>query len=79
MREFATVYEQLSSMSVLHYVTESLAYVVAANMDSGAQDYHLEAAVSKIFASESAWAVVDEAIQVVLNVFKLTSEGVFFS
>ena len=51
-------------MSTLHYVTESVAYVVAANMDAGADDYHLEAAVSKIFASESAWTVVDEAIQI---------------
>ena len=51
-------------MSVLHYVTESLAFVVAANMDAGAEDYHLEAAISKIFASESAWTVVDDAIQI---------------
>ncbi|WP_264767357.1 acyl-CoA dehydrogenase family protein, partial [Klebsiella pneumoniae] len=27
-------------------------------------DYHLEAAISKVFASDSAWAVVDEAIQI---------------
>ena len=51
-------------MAVLHYVTESIAYAVAANMDNGADDYHLETAVSKIFASESAWTVVDEAIQI---------------
>ena len=28
------------------------------------QDYQLEAAISKVFASEAAWFVTDEAIQV---------------
>lgn len=51
-------------MAMLQYVTESLAYMVSGNMDSGATDYHLEAAISKVFASDSAWNVVDEAIQV---------------
>jgi len=65
VRAFSSDFEKLSWMSIHHYVTESLAYVVAANMDSGAEDYHLETAVSKIFASESAWKVVDDAIQLV--------------
>ena len=33
-------------------------------MDAGYEDYQLEAAISKIFASEAAWFVTDEAIQV---------------
>ena len=33
-------------------------------MDAGYEDYQLEAAISKIFASEAAWNVTDEAIQV---------------
>lgn len=33
---------------MLQYTTESLAYMVSGNMDSGAQDYHLEAAISKV-------------------------------
>lgn len=51
-------------MAMLQYVTESLAYMVSGNMDNGATDYHLEAAISKVFASDSAWIAVDEAIQV---------------
>lgn len=50
-------------MAMLQYVTESLAYMVSGNMDSGCTDYHLEAAISKVFASDAAWAVVDEAVQ----------------
>lgn len=33
---------------MLHYVTESMAYMISGNMDSGAQNYHLEAAISKV-------------------------------
>merc|ERR1711971_1370355 len=32
--------------------------------DQGHKDYQLEAAVSKIFSSEAAWYVTDEAIQI---------------
>ncbi|CAH0392334.1 unnamed protein product [Bemisia tabaci] len=61
---FGTIQEKIARMAVLHYVTESLAYMISGNMDSGSQDYHLEAAISKVFASESAWYVTDEAIQI---------------
>lgn len=61
---FGTIQEKLARMTMLHYVTESMAYMISSNMDSGSKDYHLEAAVSKCFASEAAWAVTDEAIQV---------------
>ncbi|CAH0767479.1 unnamed protein product [Diatraea saccharalis] len=62
--EFGTIQEKLARMALQQYATESLAYLVSGNMDCGAQDYHLEAAVSKVFASEAAWNVVDEAIQI---------------
>ena len=51
-------------MSMIHYATESMAYMVAGTMDAGYDDYQLEAAISKIFASEAAWFVTDEAIQI---------------
>ncbi|XP_037784673.1 very long-chain specific acyl-CoA dehydrogenase, mitochondrial-like [Penaeus monodon] len=61
---FGTIQEKLARMAMLHYVTESMAYMISSNMDSGSKDYHLEAAISKVFASEAAWTVTDEAIQV---------------
>ncbi|XP_076657414.1 acyl-CoA dehydrogenase very long chain [Halictus rubicundus] len=61
---YGTIQEKLGRMAMLQYVTESLAYTICGNMDSGSQDYHLEAAISKCFASESAWWVCDEAIQI---------------
>lgn len=45
---FGTIQEKLARMALLHYVTESLAYMISGNMDNGSQDYHLEAAISKV-------------------------------
>lgn len=42
---------------------QSVAYALSGNMDRGFVDYHLEAAVSKVLSSESAWWVCDESIQ----------------
>ncbi|CAH2049786.1 unnamed protein product, partial [Iphiclides podalirius] len=75
LRDFGAVQEKLARMALLQYVTESLAYMVSGNMDSGAQDYHLEAAISKVFASDSAWAVVDESIQILGGMGFMKSAG----
>lgn len=61
---FGAIQEKIARMSMLQYVTESMAYMISGNMDSGSQHYHLEAAISKCFASEAAWNVCDEAIQI---------------
>lgn len=46
---YGTIQEKIARMSMLHYVTESIAYMICNNMDLGSQDYHLEAAISKVF------------------------------
>uniref|UniRef100_A0A182NB72 Very long-chain specific acyl-CoA dehydrogenase, mitochondrial n=1 Tax=Anopheles dirus TaxID=7168 RepID=A0A182NB72_9DIPT len=61
---YGGIQEKLARMAMHHYVTQSMAYMISGNMDTGSQDYHLEAAISKVFASESAWYVCDEAIQI---------------
>jgi very long chain acyl-CoA dehydrogenase len=45
---YGSVQEKLAHMAIKHYVTESIAYTVAGNMDSGFTDYQLEAAISKV-------------------------------
>merc|ERR1712136_734823 len=61
---YGAVQEKIARMSMIHYATESTAYMVAGTMDRGYEDYQLEAAISKIFASEAAWFVTDEGIQI---------------
>merc|ERR1712223_1578104 len=61
---YGAIQEKIARMRMVHYATESMAYMVSGIMDSGATDYQLEAAISKVFASESAWFVTDEAIQI---------------
>lgn len=45
---FGTIQEKIARMTILHYVTESMAYMISGNMDSGSKHYHLEAAISKV-------------------------------
>merc|ERR1712142_1263191 len=61
---YGAIQEKIARMSMTHYATESTAYMISGIMDSGWGDYQLEAAISKVFASEAAWFVTDEAIQV---------------
>lgn len=46
---YGTIQEKIAHMAMLHYVTESIAYCLSGNMDSGSIDYHLEAAISKVW------------------------------
>lgn len=64
LEAYGGIQEKIARMAVLHYVNQSIAYMISGNMDLGSNDYHLEAAISKVFASESAWYVCDEAIQI---------------
>ncbi|KAJ8401725.1 hypothetical protein AAFF_G00376960 [Aldrovandia affinis] len=64
IHNYGAIQEKMAQMAMLHYITESMAYMISGNMDSGASDFQIEAAISKIFASEAAWTVTDECIQV---------------
>lgn len=61
---YGAIQEKIARMAMLQYVTESLAYMISGNMDRGSVDFQLEAAISKVFASEAAWTVTDESIQI---------------
>lgn len=73
---FGTIQEKIARMAMLHYQSESLAYMIAGMMDRGAKDFQLEAAVGKITASESAWNVCDETIQVLGGMGYMRDAGV---
>lgn len=46
---YGGIQEKIARMAMLQYVTESMAYMISGNMDSGSQHYHLEAAISKVY------------------------------
>lgn len=64
IEEYGGIQEKLARMALYQYATESMAFMISSNMDGGSTDYHLEAAISKVFASEAAWYVCDESIQI---------------
>ncbi|XP_030151981.1 very long-chain specific acyl-CoA dehydrogenase, mitochondrial isoform X2 [Lynx canadensis] len=76
IHNFGLIQEKLARMAILHYVTESMAYMVSANMDQGSTDFQIEAAISKIFGSEAAWKVTDECIQVMGGMGFMKEPGV---
>ena len=62
--DFITIQDKLAQMTVRCFATESLVNYVASLVDNGCEDYSLEAAVSKIYATEALWFVADEALQI---------------
>ncbi|ERE69361.1 very long-chain specific acyl-CoA dehydrogenase [Cricetulus griseus] len=73
---FGMIQEKLARMAILQYVTESMAYMLSANMDRGFTDFQIEAAISKIFGSEAAWRVTDECIQILGGMGFMKEPGV---
>jgi acyl-CoA dehydrogenase family member 9 len=62
--EFGLIKQKVGQMVIDCYATEACVTMVAALNDQGFQDYAVEAAISKVFASEALWRTVDEALQI---------------
>ena len=54
LESYGVIQEKIARMSVRQYVTESMCYMICANMDSGAKEFQIEAAISKIYGSVSS-------------------------
>src|SRR5512138_551109 len=61
---FGTIRQKIGQMVVDCYVSESVVNLVAGLMDRGFEEYAVEAAISKVFASEALWRTADEALQI---------------
>jgi alkylation response protein AidB-like acyl-CoA dehydrogenase len=55
---------KVGQMVVDCYATEAAVDMVASLIDNGYEDYAVEAAISKVFASEALWHAADEALQI---------------
>ena len=64
LREFGLIKKKFATMALLVYAAESMTYMTCGLMDRGQRDYAIEAAMSKVFASEMMWLVSNECLQV---------------
>ncbi len=62
--EFGLVKQKLGHMVVECYASEAVVAMVAGIIDAKHEDYAVEAAISKVFASECLWRSADEALQI---------------
>lgn len=61
---FELVKEKLAYMAAGAFAMESCTYETAALIDSGAEEYMLETAMLKVFATEVLWKIVNDTIQI---------------
>jgi alkylation response protein AidB-like acyl-CoA dehydrogenase len=62
--QFGLIKEKISQMTVDCFAAESVVWMVAHYIDSGVEDYSVEAAISKVFASEALQRSAYEALQI---------------
>jgi acyl-CoA dehydrogenase family member 9 len=62
--QFGLIREKISQMTVDCFAAESVVWMVAHYIDSGVEDYSVEAAISKVFASEALQRAAYEALQI---------------
>ncbi|MCX7665247.1 MAG: acyl-CoA dehydrogenase family protein [Gemmataceae bacterium] len=64
LAEFELVKKKIAFMAAHAFAMEAATTVCAALIDSGADDYMLETAILKIFATEHLWTIVYDTMQV---------------
>jgi acyl-CoA dehydrogenase family member 9 len=62
--DYGLIKQKVGNMVADCYVTEALVSMVASLSDRKFEDYAIEAAISKVFASEALWRSADEALQI---------------
>jgi alkylation response protein AidB-like acyl-CoA dehydrogenase len=62
--DFGLVKQKVGEMVADCYAAESAVAMVAGIIDQGYQDYAVEAAISKVYATEAMWRTADEALQI---------------
>lgn len=62
--EFGLIKQKIGQMMVDCYASESVVNMVSGMIDQGYQEYAVEAAISKVFATDCLWRTSDEALQI---------------
>lgn len=62
--EFGLVQKKIAEAAAHTFAMESATYHTAALIDRGAEDYMLETAMLKVFASDALWTIVNDTLQI---------------
>ncbi len=62
--EFELVQQKIAEAAADTYAMESATWHTAALIDSGADDYMIETAMLKVFASDQLWRIVNDCLQI---------------
>ncbi len=62
--EFEMIRDKVARMVADTYAAESMVYLTTGLAERGDADYSIESALCKIFSSENAWRVVNQAVQI---------------
>ncbi len=62
--EYGLIKQKIGHMVVACYATESAVNMVNHFIDSGHEEYAVEAAITKVFSTEAMWRTIDEALQI---------------
>ncbi len=64
IRDFGMIQDKIAQMTIQTFVSESLVNMMGYFVDSGSDDYSVEAAMTKVFSTDSLWFVANEALQI---------------
>lgn len=64
LASFALVKKKIALISALKYAMEATTYLTAGFVDSKTEDFMLESAMLKVFASDSLWKIIEETMQI---------------
>lgn len=62
--EYGLIKQKVGNMQLDCYSAEATVNLVNHLIDSGHEEYAVEAAISKVYASEALWRTIDEALQI---------------
>lgn len=64
LASFPLVKKKLATIAALAYAMDATTYLTAGLVDNGTEDFMLEAAMLKVFASDSLWTIIYETMQI---------------
>jgi acyl-CoA dehydrogenase family member 9 len=64
LASFALVKKKIATMSALVYAMDATTYMTAGLVDANVEDFMLESAMLKVFASDSLWTILYDTMQI---------------